>query len=89
MLKLNKEEYGDIHDVIKKQAEQSEVLQFLCNPEDFPKEKIRVHWLEFVTKEQLKKLYENKEIRKKAIIYCDTHKWATYLVDKLLEFEKE
>ena len=86
---LNKEEYGDIHDVIKKQAEQSEVLQFLCNPEDFPKEKIRVHWLEFVTKEQLKKLYENKEIRKKAIIYCDTHKWATYLVDKLLEFEKE
>lgn len=86
---LNDKRYSDIHGTILELQKEHHLLRFLIAPEEMYEAIIQPQWLRYVTDEQLKKLFENKEIRKKAILYSEQNKWDTYLMDKMYQFDKE
>lgn len=85
----NDERYSDIHATIQELKKEHYMLRFLMAPEEMYDELIQPQWLRYVTDEQLKNLFENKKIRKKAILYSEQNKWDTYLMDKMYQFDKE
>ena len=71
-------------------ATQSHIMRFMCDPITFaPIEEIKGEWLIYVSDEDLRQLYENSEIRKIAVRYCDHTKWEHSLIDKMLRFLRE
>ena len=87
---LHDERYKDLHDSIQMLSKRSDVLRFLCEPNQFPKGEIKAQWLKYLSDDDMKKLYADKAIRKMAIEYAEKHKEEDkYLIKKLLQFEKE
>lgn len=87
---LHDDQYRDLHDAIRMLSTRSEVLRFLCEPNQFPKSDIKPQWLKYLSDDDMKKIYAEKAIRKKAIEYAEKHKEEDkYLINKLLQFEKE